>query len=170
MNSTIVQEPGYQGARQADVNALVEHEAALLDEGRFEEWLELFSEDGLYWVPGDHGDATDPRLELSIVYDDDAARRLRVERLRSGRQFAQEPASRTCHVISVMRAEDDDGDDLIRVSYNVVIYEARLDRIHFFPGRCTLKLRRDANGLRIVLKKVVLINRDHYIDNLTFLL
>lgn len=170
MSPTMVEEPGYLGARHPEVAALIEHEAALLDEGRFDEWLDLFCEDGLYWIPAAHGDDTDPRRELSIAYDDDSARRLRVGRLRSGKQFAQDPPSRTCHIISAVRAEDVEEGNLVRVSYSVVIYEARLGQIHVFPGRCTLQLRRDSGGLRILLKKLVLINRDHYIDNLTFLL
>jgi benzoate/toluate 1,2-dioxygenase beta subunit len=148
--------------------ALAHHEAALLDEHRFDEWLELFAEDGLYWVPAGSGDHTDPRLELSIVHDDDSARRLRVGRLKSGRQFAQEPVSRTCHMISGVSV--DGGEDLIRLGYSMVVHESRVGQMHVFPGRCTIDLRREPDGLRIVLKKIVLINRDHYIDNLTFLL
>src|SRR5262249_50847346 len=44
------------------------HEARLLDERRFEEWLELFTADGLYWLPMDDG--TDPTLEPSILFAD----------------------------------------------------------------------------------------------------
>ena len=171
MTAGAVQKPTVQQAWQTDSTALVHHEAALLDEGRFDEWLDLFTEDGLYWIPAGSGDDTDPRLELSIVYDNDSARRLRVGRLRSGRQFAQDPVSRTCHMISgITVADEDGGDDEIWLAYSMVVYESRLDQMHTFPGRCTMVLRQGPDGLRIALKKIVLINRDHYIDNLTFLL
>lgn len=168
MNSGVAVDTNPVSEQVAEVTALIHRECALLDAGEFEAWLDLFAEDGLYWIPAEHGDETDPMLELSVAYDDDTARRLRVGRLRSGRQWAQEPTSRTCHMVSGVCIEKDG--ELIEASYSMVVYEARLERIHLFPGRCTMQLRRTADGLRIVLKKFVLINRDHYIDNLTFLL
>ena len=74
------------------------HEARLLDEGRYEEWSTLLSEDCIYWVPAQR-DIGDPRLEASVNFDD--RRRLldRIALIRSGYLHAQTPASRTVRMI-----------------------------------------------------------------------
>ncbi len=148
----------------------VHHEALLLDERSLDAWLDLYTADAMYWIPGESGADADPMAEISIIYDDDTARRLRVERLQSGRQFAQEPISRTCHILSRVEVGDSPDDACVSVAYNVVVYESRVAKLTVFPGRCTMVLRRTDDGLRVAEKKIVLINRDHYIDNLTFLL
>ena len=51
-------------------------EARSLDERRFEDWLELFTADGLYWLPMDDG--VDPTLEPSILFADANERAQRV--------------------------------------------------------------------------------------------
>ena len=44
-------------------------EARLLDQQRLEDWLDLFAEDGHYWMPVERGQ-TDPRLTTSLMYED----------------------------------------------------------------------------------------------------
>src|SRR5437868_12561618 len=60
----------------------VVREARLLDEKRFDEWYELFADDGHYWVPANPGQA-DPHLQNSLAYEDKFLLKLRVERLKS---------------------------------------------------------------------------------------
>jgi 3-phenylpropionate/cinnamic acid dioxygenase small subunit len=83
-----------------DLLRFVVREARLLDEGRYDEWLELFAEDGHYWVPLVHGQ-TDPVLHNSLAYEDTLLLRLRVERLKSPRAFSQQPPSRCHHVLQL---------------------------------------------------------------------
>src|SRR5579875_4030815 len=78
----------------------VVQEARLLDEQRFEEWLDLFTEDGHYWMPVEWGQ-TDPRLTTSLMYDDKLLLRIRVERLRGDRTYSQKPRSRCHHLLQV---------------------------------------------------------------------
>lgn len=156
---------------QWDPVQFIHHEAELLDSRQFEAWLDLFAEDGRYWVPGSRGNATDPGRDVSVVFDDDLSRRQRVMRLMSGKQFAQEPASRTCRILSSERVSRAGGSDraTVHVTTNMVIYESRTDDLNVYPGRCWLTLREGDDGLRIVEKKVVLINVGHYLQNLTFI-
>ena len=74
-------------------------EARLLDSGQFEKWMDLFTEDALYWVPAGRDDI-DPSRHVSIIHDDKAQMAVRVKRLRSGFAFAQDPASRVHRLIS----------------------------------------------------------------------
>ena len=56
-------------------------EARLADEGRYAEWEALWTDDGVYWVPGSTDPAADPDRHLSHVYDN----RSRIATLRSSR-------------------------------------------------------------------------------------
>ena len=83
---------------QITAQALIDfvyHEADLLDEQRFTEWLELFTEDAYYWMPLAHGQ-TDPILHASLLYEDKLLLKVRVERLVGQRTFSQQRKSR-CH-------------------------------------------------------------------------
>src|SRR6266851_10256309 len=82
----------------AECQALLFREARLIDTGQFDEWLELFASDGLYWVPHVRGGG-DPRHEVSLAFDDRRRLEDRLARLRTGVAYAQIPPSRTCHLL-----------------------------------------------------------------------
>ena len=79
--------------------AFLVHEARLLDDGRFEEWLGLFTADAWYWVPSQPHQAN-PRDMVSLIYDDRRLLETRVRRLASPRIYSQEPRSRTTRIIA----------------------------------------------------------------------
>ncbi|ODA18292.1 phenylpropionate dioxygenase, partial [Achromobacter xylosoxidans] len=84
-------------------------EARLLDELRFEDWLDLYTEDGHYWMPLAHGQ-TDARLHASLMYEDKLLLRVRVERLAGQRTFSQQPKSRCHHLLQAPTVEHDHPD------------------------------------------------------------
>ncbi len=150
-------------------------EARLLDQRHFEEWLDLFTKDGIYWIP--IVDDTDPEQEPSILYDDSALRAQRIFQLLHQPHYAQMPPSRTVHVISNVEVENGDreGDALVRCT--LVVVEIRpghsqqfgLGKQNSFAGHCEYRLR-DERGWHIALKKVLLIDRDLPMPNLSFIL
>ena len=71
-----------------ELAGFVMHEARLIDQHRFEEWLDLFADDGYYWMPLEWGQ-TDPRLTTSLMYEDKLLLRIRIERLISCLQMLQ---------------------------------------------------------------------------------
>ena len=81
-----------------DLIDYVYEEARMIDDGRFDEWLSLWTEDGYYWMPLDY-QQEDPKLITSLMYEDEFLRRLRVERLKGERTFSQKPKSRCHHVL-----------------------------------------------------------------------
>src|SRR3954452_2850324 len=81
-----------------EVMDFVYREARLLDEQRFDEWLDLFAEDGRYWMPLEHGQ-TDRRLTASLMDEDLLLLRIRVERLKGIRTYSQKPRSWCHHVL-----------------------------------------------------------------------
>src|SRR5262249_33075886 len=78
----------------AECEQFLVYEARLLDEGRFDEWLELFAADAWYWVPSEPNQAN-PRDIVSLIYDDRRLLETRVRRLASPRIHSQEPPSPT---------------------------------------------------------------------------
>jgi len=150
------------------VESFVFQEARLLDERAFTAWLALFASDATYWIPCGH-DATDPMQEVSIVYDRQPQMRERVWRLESGLAYAQEPSSRTAHLLgNVEIALEDDGGVTARSSF--LMTEFRRERQLVHAGRCLHRLQSTEDGFLIVLKKVDLINNDGHLGNLSVLL
>jgi benzoate/toluate 1,2-dioxygenase beta subunit len=137
-----------------ELEAFVLHEARLLDERRFGEWLALFAEDGVYWVPTLPGQRS-PEEALSLVYETRALLALRVERLQRADVHVQTPPSRTVHHVSAIELAES-----LEVRSALIVAECRAGETRWFAGRVLHRLRRDAQGLRIVLKRVDLIDSE----------
>jgi len=134
------------------------HEAALLDEGKFEDWLALFSEDGRYWVPGQPC-AVDPDESISIVDEDRALLAVRIDRLRQPRSYAFDPPPRTVHVVANVQSwHAPDGAHLVRSK--LLMAEYRNTTRRYFAATVSHRLVRDAGALRIAFKRVDLIDCD----------
>jgi 3-phenylpropionate/cinnamic acid dioxygenase small subunit len=142
-------------------------EARLMDENAYAEWLALWAEDALYWVPSGPGDV-DPLRQVSTIYDNRKRLEARITRLISGKAHAQSPPSRLCRVVSNIEIEEA-GDNTISTFSNFVLGEVRRGNQDVFIGRSTHKLRPTGDDFKIFFKKVLLVNGDEYIDNLTFL-
>lgn len=154
--------------RQAIVD-FVHHEAALLDAGDLDAWIQLFADDCLYWVPGQRG-RSDPSRQVSIVYDDRRRLSARVARLTSGKEYAQDPPSATCHQLSNIVVGALDG-DCIDVSAVQVVYEARPNTgLQTVPGRVEWRLRPSGSLFSIVEKRIMLVDVQRYFENLTFVI
>lgn len=150
------------------VEQFLYHEARLMDENRYDEWLALWSDPALYWVPSNR-DEVDPRREVSLIYDDRVRLQLRIARLKSGFAHAQEPKSRMRRLISNIELVETDDREVIAES-NFMLAELRRGQQDLFAGRSIHRLRPHDDSFRMVSKKVLLINNDEPIDNLTFLI
>jgi len=150
------------------VEQFIYHEADLMDEHRYDEWLALWTDDALYWVPSGRDDI-DPKREISLIYDDRVRLQVRITRLKSGFAHAQEPKSRMRRVVSnIVTKEAENGD--IDVFSNFLLIELRRGKQDTFAGRTVHRLRPDNGSFRLASKKVLLVNNDEHIDNLTFLI
>ena len=134
-------------------------EAALLDAGRFDDWLALFTEDGHYWVPLQGAAQADPFSHNSIAYEDRLLLALRIERLKNPRAHSQHPASRCQHVLQRARIESDDADSGELVLRTPFLYvEARGEQQQLLAGSYRHLLLRTASGWAIRQKRVDLLN------------
>lgn len=139
-------------------------EARMLDEQRYEEWLELFAEEGRYWMPLTPGQ-TDPRLQTSLMYEDKLLLRVRVERLSGARTFSQQPRSRSHHLLQQPSVESGgDGRWVLRTAFHYV--ETRLDQQNLFVGWFRHELVAVDGALRMALKRVDLVNSDSAFGNI----
>ena len=145
---------------RAELEAFLIHEALLLDQRRFGEWMALFAEDGTYWVPAVPGQQS-PLDQASLFYDDRELMRTRVERLEHPRIHVQTPPSRTAHLVgSVVIEAEDAGNGECVVGSTVIMVEYRDEQQRLFAGRQHHRLRREGTSWRIVQKRVDLINCD----------
>ena len=159
---------------QQDAEAFLYKEAELLDDLRLEEWLRLFTADGLYWIPIDETLPTD--VTASIVRDDSLRRQERVFHLLHTKFPAQSPRSRTLHMISNVRIAET-GPEVVKLFSNQTIHEVRagdfrqvgLGVVNTLIAKVEHVLRTQRGDLKIALKKILLINRDMPQGNLTFL-
>lgn len=144
------------------VTALIHHEARLLDERRYDDWVALFAEDARYWVPVSPA-MQSPREGPSHFHDDIQVMRVRTHRLANPRAFGAEPPPRTAHIISGITVAE--AGEMIIVGSSQIMLEYR-NRDGFeadsrvFGGRVTHHLRREGDGFRIVMKRIDLVNAE----------
>jgi 3-phenylpropionate/cinnamic acid dioxygenase small subunit len=145
-------------------------EARLIDERRFDEWEALWHDDGVYWVPA-NGDRADPERAVSLVYDNRSRLHSRVERYAGGKAFSQQPPPRTAHIVANVVVDPDGAVEHRRVVHSTVqVAESRPGFRIDWVGRATHHLIERGGELRIVLKKVVLVDNDQELTTLDFLL
>ena len=149
------------GASELDALArFVYDEARLLDEKRFDEWYELFTDDGYYWMPLTRGQP-DGENHTSLLYEDKLLLQVRIERLKNPHSFSQHQPSFCQHVLQTPQLESAAADGnswVMRTPFTYV--ESQLDTQLLLAGVGWLHIVRLDARLRIRLKKVELVNCD----------
>lgn len=145
---------------RAEVEDFLYYEADLLDEWRLEEWRDLFTEDGRYYVPATDNPFGDPDLDLALISDTKEGVRGRVQRLLSTWAHIENPRSLTRRVIGNVRVHTEPGADgaaEVVARCNAIVYRSRVAGTSTYAARLTYRLRRDGDGrFRIALKQTVL--------------
>lgn len=150
-----------------DVRRLLATEAMLLDERRFTEWLDLWAPDARYWIPVDP-ELSDADDAVNHVYDDLTRLRARVARLLGPAAHTEEPPPRSTRVhgppVLVATGE------LAHIVTPFVLTAHRQGATSLVSGRYHHHLRTSDDGLRIVTKRVDLIDADAPLNALPTLL
>ena len=142
-------------------------EARLADEHQYDAWEALWTDDGIYWVPA--ADDGDPDRQISIIYDNRSRIALRVKQLKTGKRWAQTPPSSVRRLITnVEMLGTADGDTLVGANFLAV--ESRETGTTMWAGRAEYRLRPAADAIRMVRKKVLLVDRVRPLSNLAFLI
>lgn len=158
--------------------ALIYRECRLLDQLDLEAWLALFTDDGLYWLPIVDAEPEGAADAVSIVYDDAERRAERVYRTLHTPVLDQNPRSRSVHLAGNVEVAGLDANGDTRVLCSEIIAELRpggqgqvgLNTTRVFAARCEYRLRPVRGEWRISLKKVLLLDADQPLYNLTFVL
>jgi 3-phenylpropionate/cinnamic acid dioxygenase small subunit len=154
-----------------ELEAFVYHEALLMDEMEFDQWLALWEEGGEYIVPIEQNTTPGSRRQVAIINDDYTRLRQRVDRLKTGMVLAIDGAYGAMRrVVSNVQFSELTTPDEIEVRSNFVLGIARTSEQQLWIGRTIHHLHRTAAGLRIKRKTVLLINRKREIPLLQFLI
>jgi 3-phenylpropionate/cinnamic acid dioxygenase small subunit len=148
---------------------LLEREARLLDQLRYEDWLKMYAAECIYWVPSTPG-AGDPRREISVMFDDRRRLEDRVYRLHTGFAWSQAPASRTVRMISNVEVFAAAHDDTRMLRSNFLISEFWGDETRVLTGWAGHRVVRDGSQWKIQAKQVNLIDCDQCIRNPSIIL
>ncbi|MGH7341155.1 MAG: 3-phenylpropionate/cinnamic acid dioxygenase subunit beta [Candidatus Rokuibacteriota bacterium] len=176
-----------------EIEEFLFREAELLDERRYEEWLELFTEDARYWmpmrrnVPADELDREFTREGLDVNWFDEGKDTLtrRVKQILTGVHWAEQPPSRICHMVSnvqILPATPAEGAKVaegalpgkvaeVTVKCRFLLYRNRVEtETDILVGKREDRLRRVDGDWRIARRKIVLDQNVLLAKNLTFFL
>ncbi len=143
------------------------HEARLLDTGRLEEWLALFTEDATYWLPLEQGQK-DALETSSLIHDDRTLLELRVKQARHPRAHARQPPARTVHQIGNIDVFENNASEL-RVNSTLILVEFRSERQRIWGALVEHRLRRAGESFRIAHKRVELVNSEGELGGIAIL-
>ena len=143
-----------------DIESLLYDEASLLDRPDLDRWIEMYAEDGTYWMPVSE-DQEDPINHISLFYDDRVMMEIRRRNSVHPRAASKEYKLRCSHIISNIRIieSDDNGDDL-RVTSNFQCVMFYNDQQTLYAGTYVHDLVVVGAELKIHHKRVNLINSD----------
>jgi benzoate/toluate 1,2-dioxygenase beta subunit len=148
---------------------LVEREARLLDRLLYEQWIELYAPECIYWVPSTP-EGGDPRGEIAVMFDDRRRLEDRIFRLRTGYAWSQAPSSRTSRIVSNVEVFACSRDDQRMVRANFAISEFWDGETRVLAGWSGHRFRRLDGVWRISAKQVNLLNCDQCIRNPSIIL
>jgi 3-phenylpropionate/cinnamic acid dioxygenase small subunit len=148
---------------------LLEREARLLDQLRYDDWLAMYTPECIYWVPSTPN-AGDPRREIAVMFDDRRRLEDRIYRMRTGFAWSQAPASRTVRLVTNVEVFATARDDTRMLRSNFLISEFWGDETRILTGWAGHRVVRDGTAWKIQAKQVNLIDCDQSIRNPSIIL
>src|SRR5579863_7053304 len=148
---------------------VIEREARLLDQLRYNDWLKMYAPECVYWVPSTPN-AGDPRREISVMFDDRRRLEDRIYRLRTGFAWSQAPASRTVRLITNVEVFATASDDTHMLRSNFLISEFWDKETRTLAGWAGHRVVRSGACWKIAAKQVNLIECDQAIRNPSIIL
>jgi 3-phenylpropionate/cinnamic acid dioxygenase small subunit len=143
-------------ALQRQVEKLLFHQAALLDNKAWGEWGKLFSDDGVYWMPS-NPTQTDWRRDASIFAEDKLLMEVRMSRLLHPNAWSQAAHWGTNHIVGNIVIEDANA-TTVEVYSRFQMMEMRRDNIRHFGGSYRHTLIKQGGDLKIKLQRVDMTN------------
>jgi 3-phenylpropionate/cinnamic acid dioxygenase small subunit len=142
---------------QHDVEQLLYRQSELLDGKRWQEWIDLFTDDGIYWMPPEPSHKTWEGMP-AIFAEDRNLMTVRMNRVLHPDAWSQRPLWGTNHVVSnvVIEKLEANGDALVRSRFHMM--ELRRDDVRHFAGCYFHHLKKSGDAYRIKLQRVDMTN------------
>ena len=150
-----------------EVTAFLSQEADMLDHKEYPQWLDLWTDTGMYIVPVDHKQK-DYKNSLNVAYDNAEMRTMRINRLQSGEAISTEIGGATVRTLSRVRILDE-LDGLIRVRCAYALFENNKNGIRTFPADVQFKLKRDGDSFKIEEKVINVMKSAEYLTTVSYL-
>lgn len=147
-----------------EIEDFLYREADLLDDRKYDDWLELFTEDARYWMPMRRNvtseeiatENTTERHDMSWFDEGKATLIQRVQQIKTGVHWAEEPYSRISHLVSNVRLLEV-GPTEVRVRCRFIVYRNRMvDEESLFVGKRIDTLRRVGRSWKIARREIIL--------------
>jgi 3-phenylpropionate/cinnamic acid dioxygenase small subunit len=148
---------------QYDVEQFLYHQAELLDTKQWQPWIDLFADDGIYWVPPEPSYKTWDG-QPAIFAEDKNLMTVRMKRVLHPDAWSQRPLWETNHVVSnvVLDKVLPNGDVQVRSRFHMM--ELRRDDVRHFAGSYRHELNKTKDGYRIKLQRVDMTNAQAAFD------
>ncbi|HZM33551.1 MAG TPA: aromatic-ring-hydroxylating dioxygenase subunit beta [Burkholderiales bacterium] len=156
-----VKEPGRKPVpKRADLQHEIEQflykQAELLDGKQWQDWIDLFADDGVYWMPPEPSHRTWDGMP-AIFAEDKNLMMVRMKRVLHPDAWSQRPLWGTNHVVSNVQVLKSSGSE-IEVRSRFHMLELRRDDVRHFAGSYLHKLEKAKSGYRIKLQRVDMTN------------
>ena len=145
-------------------------EAWLLDERKFTEWLDLFTDDVLYFMPRrknvlrreSHREVT-PLGDLALIEDDRRYLEMRVARLDTGMAWGEDPPSRTRHLVGNLVAKPADNGE-VNAKTAFLVYRSHLETDHQLLAGSREDVLRRVDGAWKIARRTVILDANVLLD------
>lgn len=153
---------------EREIERFLYREADLLDERRYDDWLDLIAEDIQYHMPirrnikfGEwERENTDPDSEISWINEGKRIIAGRVRQLNTGVHWSEEPVSRVRHIVTNIEVVEVDGDE-VKVRSRFIVYTNRLqDEVNWWVGKRDDVLRRDPETGWKIARRTILLDQN----------
>lgn len=150
-------------AAAAIATELLYRESSALDQREWEQWLDLYTEDAVYWVPAwrnEDEQTSDPNSEVSQIYHDSrTGLEERVMRVKSGKSVTAMPLPRTTHFITnIVVIYSDEATIRVAANYMVQLFQPQRGAHYVNFGDYELRLVKEGERWLIAAKTVHLKN------------
>ena len=150
----------------AEVTAFIWAEGAMLDAREYDEWLDLWTDDGLYIMP--IGDTVDFKNSVNLCYDNAKMRKDRIGRFHQGFSISSAPPALTVRTLSRFRIEGTEG-DLVTVTCAEHVIEDKFGRQRTWAGNIAYTLKSTEGGFKLHQKIIRLLNSDGMLNSFSYL-
>ncbi len=141
-----------------DIEELLYAEASFLDQADLDGWIDLYTDDGTYWMPV-IPNQEDSINHISLFYDDRVMMEIRRRNLRHPRAPSKDYAIRCSHIISNIRIiEQSDLKTVVASNFHCLIYYN--EKQTTYGGTYQHEIVKADEGFKIRHKRVDLINCD----------